>query len=402
MDKKNYIYMAQLNRKGYNNALSLIEKGKVKFTDKWEAPDPQAENEYIEKHGWDEFSRWFLGKNEDVENDETKAKWKYPFSDDFENVNRKGLIAIRQRSAQFGDDEIFEAAGKLITKIDAKMEKKRFLKKIDVRFISLVERGANGKIIIWKSDNGENNNYEHYVPIKKLDEEEKIVYGIVYSPDQIDSQGDYTTAEVIKEAAYNFMKNLRIKNVDEGHNFEPVGYVVESWLIRKGDPLFREEKEGSWAVGIKIEDEEVWKKVKNGIYKGLSMAGYAEVEEISKAENLIQKVLKKINLRKDYDEEKVNLELSTKIKALFEAMNKILNDDTIEDKRKAIIDVVKQFIQDVEVEKSDEMILKSILDKVFEIEVRVEKLENYSPGSKQISVNEYFEKSKFGWLEGLK
>lgn len=48
------------------------------------------------------------------------------------------------------------------------------------------------------------------------------------------------------------------------------------------------------------------------------------------------------------------------------------------------------------------MILKSILDKVFEIEVRVEKLENYSPGSKQISVNEYFEKSKFGWLEGLK
>jgi len=42
------------------------------------------------------------------------------FTSDFKNVDRAGLIAIRQRSAQQGLDAVFAAAGKMLEKIDAK------------------------------------------------------------------------------------------------------------------------------------------------------------------------------------------------------------------------------------------------------------------------------------------
>jgi hypothetical protein len=44
------------------------------------------------------------------------------------------------------------------------------------------------------------------------------------------------------------------------------------------------EKEGSWAVGIKVEKEETWQLIKNGEITGLSMAGMAVVEEVTKSD----------------------------------------------------------------------------------------------------------------------
>jgi HK97 family phage prohead protease len=110
----------KLNNKGFNFAKELISKGKYKITSEWNPPTPEEENDYIEKNGWDAYSRWHLGYDSEIDNDETKAKWKYPFTSDFENVDRRGLIAIRQRAGQQGDDDIFEAAGKLLEMIDEK------------------------------------------------------------------------------------------------------------------------------------------------------------------------------------------------------------------------------------------------------------------------------------------
>jgi hypothetical protein len=140
------------------------------------------------------------------------------------------------------------------------MEIKRRLKKIEANFISLVGKGANNKIIIFKSANiNDGMQYEKHVNIKKVDEDQHMVYGIVYSPDEIDLQGDFASAEVIKDMAYSFMKNARTNNVDQHHNFiGDEGFVAESWLIKPGDGVFTYEKEGSWAVGIKVEKEETW------------------------------------------------------------------------------------------------------------------------------------------------
>jgi len=110
----------KLNKRGFEFAKKLISEGKYKITSEWEPPTPEEENEYIEENGWEAYSKWHLGYDSEVENDETKAKWKYPFTSDFKNVDRRGLIAIRQRAGQQGDDDIFEAAGKLLEMIDEK------------------------------------------------------------------------------------------------------------------------------------------------------------------------------------------------------------------------------------------------------------------------------------------
>jgi len=357
-----------LNNAGYAHARDLIDKGKIKESSSWEGPDAELENKIIEEKGWEEFSKWFLGKDTEA-NDETKAKWKYPYTDDFENVNRRGLVAIRVRSSQNGDKDIFEAAGKLIEEVDKKMMKKRFLKKVDVHFISLVERGANGKKIIWKAQNANGQStYEHYIPIKKIDEEKRVVYGIVYAPDEIDTQGDYTTGEVIEDMAYNFMKQRRITNVDTDHDFNPDdGYVCESWIVRKGDPLFPDEKEGAWAVGIKIENDDTWAKIKSGKYQGLSLAGYAVVEEVEKSDTLFEVFIEKMS-------------------SIFEKIIKQSKEEVMKEEK--IINLLEENLKS-QLRAFRDDIEKMINGKIEEVKKefgsRLDKIEKESSGSKQVN-----------------
>ena len=170
----------------------------------------------------------------------------------------------------------------------------RKLKKIDVNFISLVDRGPNRKKLIFKNNTGNASAFEKDIPIKKFDEEQKLVFCIVYSPDETDAQGDSASADVIKEAAYNFMKCARTNNVDKQHDFIPdEGFVAESWIVKENDNVFPGEPEGSWAVGIKVENEETWQAVKNNELTGISLAGLAIIEEAEKQQNEL--TMKSIN-----------------------------------------------------------------------------------------------------------
>lgn len=157
------------------------------------------------------------------------------------------------------------------------------LKDIEITHISLVKAGANNKTFIYKSKEADPA-YENIVQIAKQDTEKGIVYGIVYEPDTVDAQGDFTTAEEIQKAAYNFMKSLNNRNVDKNHTFKSEdAYVAENWIVRKGDTLFPNAKEGAWAVAIQLESDTIKKSVKDGELKGLSMAGTAIKEDVQKA-----------------------------------------------------------------------------------------------------------------------
>lgn len=165
------------------------------------------------------------------------------------------------------------------------MEAKRKLKNISISFISLVNKGANLKSIIYKSDDNVEDSFSKLFQIRKLDDDQKIVYGIVYSPDEVDSQGDFASAEDIKKMSYQFMKEAKTNNVDKQHNFIPgEGFIAESWILQEGDPIFPDIAKGSWAVAVKIEKEDTWQKIKNNEITGLSMAGVAETESFKKNE----------------------------------------------------------------------------------------------------------------------
>ncbi|MBW2066888.1 MAG: hypothetical protein JRJ03_18415 [Deltaproteobacteria bacterium] len=153
-----------------------------------------------------------------------------------------------------------------------------FLKNMKITFISLVKRGANKRTIIIKTGE-EAPVFQRDIEIRKVDEENRRFYSIVYAPHEEDAQGDFSTPEEIKKAAYDFMKNLRLLNVDRFHNEKPEkAFIAESWLLRKDDSLFPDEPEGSWAVGIVVEDDELWADVKKGEINALSMGGIGERE----------------------------------------------------------------------------------------------------------------------------
>ena len=107
------------NPKGISHANSLISSGDVTKPSSWERPSVEMENAYIEQNGWDEFAKWFLGVDTSMDK-ETKGHYGYIYTSDFKTVDREGLRAIRQRSAQNGLKGVFAAAGKMIEAIDGK------------------------------------------------------------------------------------------------------------------------------------------------------------------------------------------------------------------------------------------------------------------------------------------
>lgn len=65
---------------------------------------------------WEAYAKWFLGSDPEAD-PKTKAHYKYPFGKGGK-VYRSALIAIRSRAAQQNVTAIFDAAGRMIDKID--------------------------------------------------------------------------------------------------------------------------------------------------------------------------------------------------------------------------------------------------------------------------------------------
>lgn len=154
---------------------------------------------------------------------------------------------------------------------------------MQIKLISLVSAGANNKKIVYKN---ENFNELLRVDFKKSDIEQGVVYGIVYAPDEVDTQGEFANADEIKKAAYDFMKRSDLRYcIDVNHNFNIAdAYICESWIVKSKDEFFDEE--GAWAVGIKIEDEELREMIKNGSITGLSMYGSGVIKSETKIQSL--------------------------------------------------------------------------------------------------------------------
>jgi hypothetical protein len=93
----------RVNRTGFDHARSLIKAGHavVDERDDWSEHQPSAaqENRFIEEHGWREYAKWHLGVD-DSEDEETKARYKFPYGD-FKNVHRCALLAAESRAGQY-------------------------------------------------------------------------------------------------------------------------------------------------------------------------------------------------------------------------------------------------------------------------------------------------------------
>jgi hypothetical protein len=110
----------KLNGRGYEHAKRLIEKGKF-IDDEREAwsdhhPSTQTENDFIEKNGFSEYSKWFLGVNDEY-GEESSRHYEFPYGD-LEHVHRCGILAAQSRAGQGKYFDVENAAADLLALID--------------------------------------------------------------------------------------------------------------------------------------------------------------------------------------------------------------------------------------------------------------------------------------------
>jgi len=119
------------------------------------------------------------------------------------------------------------------------------------------------------------------VPIIKVDSKKQIVAAIVYSPGEIDSQGDTTTAEEIEEACHKF--NLGHPRFRVNHGSKDIDVdLLESYTLPLTGKIGKERVvKGSWIILAKIKDKEVWEQIDSGDLTGISMRGFANKEEVT-------------------------------------------------------------------------------------------------------------------------
>jgi hypothetical protein len=110
----------KLNQRAYEHAKRLIEQGKF-IDDEREAwsdhhPATRAENEFIENNGFIEYSKWFLGVNDEYE-EKSKRYYEFPYGD-FKNVHRCGILAAESRAGHSKHFDVENAAAYLLAVID--------------------------------------------------------------------------------------------------------------------------------------------------------------------------------------------------------------------------------------------------------------------------------------------
>jgi hypothetical protein len=105
----------KLNRTAYEHARRLVSDGRAVLDerDDWSEHQPSSaqENEYIKRHGWEQYSRWHLGVDPEAPKD-TKRRYKYPYGD-FEDVHRCAVLAAESRAGQYDHGDVKSAAAHL-------------------------------------------------------------------------------------------------------------------------------------------------------------------------------------------------------------------------------------------------------------------------------------------------
>ncbi len=153
-----------------------------------------------------------------------------------------------------------------------------------------------------------------------------------YDPNTDSEYYVYFSKETVKKASQLYLKHNNHHKATEQHTDRVSGVLtVESW-IKEGEqdksnlygfdlPI------GTWFVKMKIENDEVWNKIKDGTLKGLSIEGYFtnKFEQMNKKEFTTEEV--KTALKELLSKKKVEkVELASAADKILRELNLIFDD----------------------------------------------------------------------------
>ena len=159
---------------------------------------------------------------------------------------------------------------------------------------------------------------KHEVELKEVDAEKRILMGAALVPnkhiyrrnEKEEEYYIYFSEKTVRKASELFLMRSNQNNATYEHKDKLEGLsVVESWIIddEKSDKsrLYGFDlPKGTWMISMKVNNDEVWKDVKEGKVKGFSIEGYfADKYEMS--------------LKEESNELQLEAELIEKLKALI-------------------------------------------------------------------------------------
>jgi 2'-5' RNA ligase len=124
------------------------------------------------------------------------------------------------------------------------------------------------------------------IPIRKSNDEKRLVYGVVLQPNILDGQNEWEKPETIERTAQQFLAEYnRVTELGIQHKtFGEIGVELAESYIAPQDLDFDGELEGddiiikgSWVMVVHITSDAVWQKVKDGLITGFSVRGIATV-----------------------------------------------------------------------------------------------------------------------------
>ena len=138
---------------------------------------------------------------------------------------------------------------------------------------------------------------EEMIKMAKINEEQRVVMGLVLQPEQLILRQDpesgekfniVFSADTIKELSHNFFKSGFQLNSKLEHN-SPIKDVtfVESWIVENSDidksaNFGMNFPKGSWMATMKIDNDDIWNNyVKTGEVEGFSVDAMVDLEEIN-------------------------------------------------------------------------------------------------------------------------
>lgn len=113
-------------------------------------------------------------------------------------------------------------------------------------------------------------------------EEKRIVGGLVLQPGIVDAQGDIISAEEIEKAAHSFLARFnRTSKLGLQHSiFDQSFDLLESSILKTTQKIGGNEfKKGTWFMVVRVKNEKIWKKIKQGKIRGFSIAGKAKTKK---------------------------------------------------------------------------------------------------------------------------
>ena len=186
---------------------------------------------------------------------------------------------------------------------------------------------------------------KHNLTFSKIDEEKRMLISPAlipnkqifrYNPNTDSEYYVYFSTDTVRKASELYLKYNNHHKATYQHQDRVAGVLtVESW-IKEGDQdkskmYGYDLPNGTWFVKMKIENNDLWEKIKAGELKGLSIEGYFvdKMEKMSKTVTDEEIVEAYNELVKEGKINKVELGLADELKKIADNFSKFVNEEAV-------------------------------------------------------------------------